>query len=510
MRYVDRAAQAADWGAHKPECAALAACSAPPSPTIRLAARCLWWAGLVGRVEQQAEQHVGRQAALARDRVRQGGCGTAALDALESHWDDLSPARQALYAGLAVATRTFMTGGGRDSAAPDLPSIARLIARLAVNAHTITGGAGIDRVGLGLYPGPGAMANHGEPPAGPTAVQAFEGGTLTLRALAALPSGAEVMLSYVDPATPRPARRVALLEGYRFDIDAGLLPQPPPAVEWASPDGSTLAAGFSARPPSVDGDPEACVAMVGPAGEPGGGAVAWLESGSSQDGVDAAASFGLGVEEDGQERGPPPRPSVCRVVAWGGCAASPAFLARTAACLATMERAARGVETCLAGRSLAPSPERADALAAALAGGAAGRRAILETDPGPAPAPGPAHFSTGRLAFASSRAALAAGDWAGALADARAAIPLLDAALPRAAPVRAHLWAERAKLAALAGGEAGGGAALDAEALAAAEEAAAALAICSPAAPALAEMAALIENLQAEAAARERTEREGV
>lgn len=282
-----------------------------------------------------------------------------------------------------------MTGGGRDSAAPDLPSIARLIARLAVNAHTITGGAGIDRVGLGLYPGPGAMANHGEPPAGPTAVQAFEGGTLTLRALAALPSGAEVMLSYVDPATPRPARRVALLEGYRFDIDAGLLPQPPPAMEWASPDGSTLAAGFSARPPSVDGDPEACVAMVGPAGEPGGGAVAWLESGSSQDGVDAAASFGLGVEEDGQERGPPPRPSVCRVVAWGGCAASPAFLARTAACLATMERAARGVETC-PGRPVAGALTRARGRPGRRPGGGRGWPPRHPRDrPGPGPSPGP-------------------------------------------------------------------------------------------------------------------------
>lgn len=491
VRYVDRAAQAADWHAHKPECAALIAASPHiPSPTVRLAARCLW-------------------------RAATAPSSSAPLDALESHWDGLPLRRQAAIAQVAALTRRFMScgkeeedGGGGASPPPlllpSLPIIARLVARLAVNAHTITGGgAGLDRVGLGLYVGGGAMANHGHPP---TAVQAFGGGgggVLQLRALRALGAGEEVTLAYTDAARPRPARRAALLDGYCFDIDAAAGPPPdapPPQHQWAAPDGSVTATATSTRPPCVDGDPEACTEVGGASS--GGGAVAWLEAVEADD---AAASFllGDGDDEDGGDdkakRPPPAPPPVCRVVAWGAWVADAGALARVAAALAAAERAADAVEASLDG----PGGNSAAALAAADQGAAA----LTALARAGGPVPGPAHFTAGRLAAATLRAALAAGDFSRALVAARAATPLLDAALPAASPVRAHLHAERAKLAAWAGGNEAAAAAaalLDREALAAAEAAVAALRVCSPAAPARAETEALVGNLRAEAEGRAR------
>ena len=526
-RYADRAAQKADWPAHKPECAALTG-SAPriPSPTVRLAARCLW------------------RAAAARS-------SPAPLDALESHWGDLPVGRQALFAHMAYLTRRFMSCGRQDGGGegdedeageaadggvgtvgppplPPLPLIARLLARLAVNAHTITGGDGLDRVGLGLYPGPGAMANHGEPP---SAVQAFSrgGGALQLRALRALAPGEEVTIAYSDAARPRPARRAALVEGYCFDIDGGvdgaLQPGPPEVgAEWRSPGGGVVASASPARPPCVAGDPEVCMELVGPDGSviAGGGAVAWLEAARVSEADDAAASFLLEEGGEGCERGQarPPSPPVCRVVAWGAWAADSMALARVATALAAAERAADAVEAALdnaAERASGAVEAALDGAASAAATGAlgaadAGAAALAALSTSGGPAPGPAHFTVGRLAASTLRAALAAKAFPRALAAARAATPLLDAALPAPAPVRAHLCAVRAKLAAWAGGEEGvggggsGGAhhALDVEALAAAGQAVAALRICSPAAPARAELEALAGNLRAEAAGRAR------
>lgn len=73
-----------------------------------------------------------------------------------------------------------------------------------------------DCAGVGLYP-VGAMLNHS---CKPNAMQSFQGRRIIFRAMQPIAAGQEATISYVELAAIRAERRAALLESYRFDIDA--------------------------------------------------------------------------------------------------------------------------------------------------------------------------------------------------------------------------------------------------------------------------------------------------
>ena len=74
-----------------------------------------------------------------------------------------------------------------------------------------------DCAGVGLYP-VGAMLNHS---CKPNAMQSFQGRRIIFRAMQPIAAGQEATISYVELGATRAERRAALLESYRFDIDAG-------------------------------------------------------------------------------------------------------------------------------------------------------------------------------------------------------------------------------------------------------------------------------------------------
>ena len=55
----------------------------------------------------------------------------------------------------------------------------------------------------------------------PNAFQSFVGKRIVFRAIQPIAAGQEATISYVELAATRAERRAALLDGYRFDIDAG-------------------------------------------------------------------------------------------------------------------------------------------------------------------------------------------------------------------------------------------------------------------------------------------------
>lgn len=63
----------------------------------------------------------------------------------------------------------------------------------------------------------GAMLNHS---CTPNAMQSFQGRRIIFRAMQPIAAGQEATISYVELAATRAERRAALLESYRFDIDA--------------------------------------------------------------------------------------------------------------------------------------------------------------------------------------------------------------------------------------------------------------------------------------------------
>ena len=92
--------------------------------------------------------------------------------------------------------------------------VTRMLAIIKTNAFGIysVGTDGLSNRGLGLYPMAG-RANH---VCDPSAVWAFEGETLVVRALRTVRAGDAVTISYLLPREPLVARRQKLSESYRF------------------------------------------------------------------------------------------------------------------------------------------------------------------------------------------------------------------------------------------------------------------------------------------------------
>jgi hypothetical protein len=426
-RYSTRAAQRLDWPAHRPECAAIVAMGRAPPPSVRLAARVM-------------------------RAVQKGGAAAAAVEPLVDHWDALPSPRRLSLATAAAGASSFMRAGGGDEP-PPAGDLARALARLAANAHTVADPE-LRPLGVALFPG-AAMANHDD---APTAAQVFGVGadgapTIRFVALRALTAGDDVSIAYVDLLAPRPERRAALLSGYCFDLDAGRAADPSPAAEWRG-DG-IAATAHASRPPSADDGRSDTLDAV--AGVPGCGVVAWAEASAA----------------DGGATAPPP---LARVTAFGPALTDPSRLESVARAAAAMVRAAD------AGRGADP-PTVLALTTAALAAAAA------------APlAPAPGSILHARLADAAAHAAVACGDYSAAAAHAAAALPATLAAHPPGAPPRALALATLAKLLAYVGRD-------DRKALEAAVAAERDARVALAGTPAHAEVAALVRGLTAELAA---------
>jgi hypothetical protein len=151
------------------------------------------------------------------------------VDSLQDHWDLLPPSRRRAFAEMAGLALAFMRSAGPNSAAKGSPDVARLLARIAANAHTLCDEE-LRPYGVGLFP-LGALANHSP---NPSAVQMFgPDRRMVFRALRELAPGEEVTISYVELAASAHEQREALLSQYRFD-PCGTAPPYRPAASWPS------------------------------------------------------------------------------------------------------------------------------------------------------------------------------------------------------------------------------------------------------------------------------------
>lgn len=94
-RYSSVEAQRADWKFHKPECKALASLSRQaPIATVRLAARILW------RRHQEKQNN-----AAAGEEEEKFWISYAAVESLQSHWEQITNQRMVQFAQMAVLVR---------------------------------------------------------------------------------------------------------------------------------------------------------------------------------------------------------------------------------------------------------------------------------------------------------------------------------------------------------------------------------------------------------------------
>ncbi|PNW88146.1 hypothetical protein CHLRE_01g016450v5 [Chlamydomonas reinhardtii] len=349
-RYCCRAHQAAAWGpgGYRAECEALVRCAPRvPPPTVRLAARVLWRRArdLEHKKQQQQQQQFGTAPVATASQPTAPAPAPAApapapptahahhdpphdsdhegLWALCSHWESLDARRRGMYAQLAVVTWQYMFGtpdgplppadgdeavaaasssstgaaaGAATAAWPGFKEVAQLLARLAVNCHTVCDEE-LRPLGTALYPS-GALANHS---CRPSTVQVFRGRTLQLRALRPLAPGQEVTLCYLEPAATAQERREALWDSYCFDVAA-------PATSGGAGAGAGAGAG------GADG-----------AGATAAGATATAAGAETAEDAAGAGATAMEVEGEGAAAAAPGRPA--------GMAATPFCAAAAAECL---------------------------------------------------------------------------------------------------------------------------------------------------------------------------------
>lgn len=198
--YKDRDHQKKGWvqGFKEESAAMVAALPRVPTPSIRLAARCIL-------------------RSLRPDAPTQDSF--ADLSTLEAHWERLPPARQREIAQMAVVTLSYLGGAvpacpalAAEGNLPPARAVAMLLARMACNCHTLADEE-LRPYGIGIYP-TGALVNHADRP---NALQTFVGKVMTFRAIRDIAPGEEVTISYIDLAATAHERRSDLLEHYHFD-----------------------------------------------------------------------------------------------------------------------------------------------------------------------------------------------------------------------------------------------------------------------------------------------------
>jgi hypothetical protein len=170
-RYCSKTAQKLDWRrGHKYECRALQRhCGPTPPATVRLASRLIWMRrdqlhsrGAGDPLRSSAQEGAGDCIAASQ----QSFWGTvASVDTLVDHWDEWPERSKLLYSQIAVLVRSLVSkcDDDRDDTSPAAPAvggaeIARLLARLDCNAHTVCDSE-LRTLGVGLFP-LAAMLNH--------------------------------------------------------------------------------------------------------------------------------------------------------------------------------------------------------------------------------------------------------------------------------------------------------------------------------------------------------------
>eukprot|EP00198_Chlamydomonas_reinhardtii_P000584 XP_001689919.1 histone methyltransferase [Chlamydomonas reinhardtii] len=196
----------------------------------------------------------------------------------------------------ASSSSTGAAAGAATAAWPGFKEVAQLLARLAVNCHTVCDEE-LRPLGTALYPS-GALANHS---CRPSTVQVFRGRTLQLRALRPLAPGQEVTLCYLEPAATAQERREALWDSYCFDVAA-------PATSGGAGAGAGAGAG------GADG-----------AGATAAGATATAAGAETAEDAAGAGATAMEVEGEGAAAAAPGRPA--------GMAATPFCAAAAAECL---------------------------------------------------------------------------------------------------------------------------------------------------------------------------------
>jgi hypothetical protein len=145
-----------------------------------------------------------------------------AVECLESHWDRLDDERKERFALMAACARDFalrgLDGSEQEAQLMDMAQVARLIARMSCNCHTICDEE-LRPLGIGLYP-IGAMLNHNCRHHNCTQ---FFGpkGKIDFRTCQEVRPGEELTIAYIDLAATLQERREALAHSYLFDLVPG-------------------------------------------------------------------------------------------------------------------------------------------------------------------------------------------------------------------------------------------------------------------------------------------------
>ncbi|XP_020209505.1 histone-lysine N-methyltransferase ASHR1, partial [Cajanus cajan] len=193
-RYCGTACQRSEWKLHRLECEALSRLDKDKrksvTPSIRLMVR------LYLRRKLQNEKII---LSTVMDNYH-------LVEALVSHMSDITEEQLVLYAQMANLVNSILQW-------PEIniKEIAENFSKFACNVHTICDSE-LRPVGTGLYPVI-SIINHS---CLPNSVLVFEGRSALVRAMQHIPTGTEVLISYIETAGSTMTRQKALKEQYLF------------------------------------------------------------------------------------------------------------------------------------------------------------------------------------------------------------------------------------------------------------------------------------------------------
>ncbi|KAH1113153.1 hypothetical protein GLYMA_04G252800v4 [Glycine max] len=192
--YCGTACQRSEWKLHRLECEVLSSLHKYKrkslTPSIRLMLR------LYLRRKLQNDKII---PSTAMDNYN-------LVEALVAHMSDITEEQLVLYAQMANLVNSILEWPGIN-----IKEIAENFSKFACNAHTICDSE-LRPVGTGLYPVI-SIINHS---CLPNSVLVFEGSSALVRAVQHIPSGTEVLISYIETAESTMTRQKALKEQYLF------------------------------------------------------------------------------------------------------------------------------------------------------------------------------------------------------------------------------------------------------------------------------------------------------
>ncbi|ERM95321.1 hypothetical protein AMTR_s00008p00145610 [Amborella trichopoda] len=192
--YCGGACQRSEWKSHQHECLALVNLSEERrnmlTSSIRLMVR------LLLRRRLQNDRVISSNVTDNYNLVQE----------LVAHMSDIDEKKLVLYAQMANLVKLILP-----NEEIDVKEIVQNFSRLVCNAHTICDSE-LRPLGTGIYPVM-SIINHS---CAPNSVLLFEGKLAVIRAMEAIPKGAEVLISYIEIAGSTETRRKALKEQYLF------------------------------------------------------------------------------------------------------------------------------------------------------------------------------------------------------------------------------------------------------------------------------------------------------